>query len=96
MIYVRWLVSHLALPPLRMQFTGDNPLLRETLLLQQSDQQSLGSLGVATELHDLVENYPSWSTARQSQCFRPPIVTTTSSRCQISFRDGAFLRNCFA
>lgn len=56
MIYVRWLVSHLALPPLRMQFTGDNPLLRETLLLQQSDQQSPGSLGVATELHDLVEN----------------------------------------
>ena len=29
--------------------------------------------------------YPSWSTARRSQCFRPPIVTTTSSDARYPF-----------
>src|SRR3982751_271089 len=27
---------------------------------------------------------PSWSTARQSQCFLPPIIRHTSSRCHLS------------
>src|ERR1700730_2117695 len=32
---------------------------------------------------------PSWSTARQSQCFFPAKLTTTSSRCHLSPRRGA-------
>src|SRR5271165_6888128 len=32
---------------------------------------------------------PSWSTARQSQCFLPAMVMTTSSRCHLSPRRGA-------
>src|SRR5882757_5776226 len=27
---------------------------------------------------------PAWSTARQSQCFTPAILSTTSSRCHLS------------
>jgi len=39
---------------------------------------------------------PSWSTARQSQCFLPAIVTTTSSRCHLSPALGSRRRIWFA
>jgi hypothetical protein len=32
---------------------------------------------------------PSWSTARESQCFLPAMVMTTSSRCHLSPRRGS-------
>lgn len=38
------------------QFFGDDALRRLALLLQWPEQQSLGSLGIATGLGDFVEN----------------------------------------
>src|SRR5438270_8569516 len=38
---------------------------------------------------------PSWSTARQSQCFLPETLMTTSSRCHLSPRRGARRRILF-
>jgi hypothetical protein len=42
---------------------------------------------------------PAWSTARQSQCFTPPILSTTSSRCHLSPTRGRrrriWLANCW-
>lgn len=40
----------------RAQFVCDDTLRRQALFLQQPDQQSLGSLGIAAGLNDLVEN----------------------------------------
>lgn len=42
-------------PNLALRF-GDDPLGRHARFLQQPDQQSLGSLGIASALNDLVEN----------------------------------------
>src|SRR5437764_4589798 len=42
---------------------------------------------------------PAWSTARQSQCFTPAILSTTSSRCHLSPTRGGrrriWLANCW-
>src|SRR3954462_4258586 len=35
---------------------------------------------------------PSWSTARHSQCFVPPIIRHTSSRCHLSPGQGSLRR----
>lgn len=66
------------------------------MLLQQPDQQSLGSFGIAPLLDDLVENLTVLVNGTPKPNLRPPMEITTSSRCQISFRDGFFLRNSFA
>ena len=71
-----------------LQLVGDQHTRRSPLLLQELAEQAFGGLLVAPALDQDIENKPSWSTARQSQCFLPAMVMTTSSKCHLSPRRG--------
>lgn len=60
-------------------------------------RQHMNEIGIQSRcLERLPDLVMSWSTARQSQCLRPAMETTTSSRCQTSRPDGRRRRICFA
>jgi hypothetical protein len=63
------------------------------LLLQQSDQQSLGSFGIAAGLDNLVEDVTVLVNGKPKPMFSAT-DGNQDAKCQISFRDGFPLRNC--
>jgi hypothetical protein len=66
------------------ELVGDHDAWRPHLLLQQFAKEPLGRLLVAAALDEDVEHDAGLSTARHNQCFTPPILSTTSSRCHLS------------
>src|SRR5580658_9037818 len=74
-----------------LQLVGDEHTRGSTLLLEELAEQAFGGLLVAPALNQH-RTKPCWSTARQSQCFFPAMLMTTSSRCHLSPRRGARCR----
>src|SRR4051794_19721500 len=74
------------------QLVRDHDTRGPALLFQQLAEQALGSLRsrrlaacLSRRLWTKTSSTkPSWSTARQSQCFFPLIIRHTSSRCHLS------------
>jgi hypothetical protein len=65
------------------------------LFLQQSPRQSPGSLGISSALDDLIENVTVLINGTPKPVFSA-IEIATSSRCQMSWREGRLRRGCFA
>jgi hypothetical protein len=57
---------------------------RSALAFEHLTQEPLGSLLIASALHQDVGTMPSWSTARHDQCRLPRIFSTISSRSLLS------------
>src|SRR6476660_4319479 len=72
-----------------LQLVGDEHTRCSILLLEELAEQTFGGLLVAPALDETSRTKPSWSTARQSQCFFPAKLMTTSPRCHLSPRRGA-------
>src|SRR4051794_24105579 len=66
------------------QLVRDHDTRGPALLLEQLAEQALGGLFVPPPLDQDVEHEAILVKARQSQCFLPPIIRHTSSRCHLS------------
>ena len=72
----------------RAELVGDDALGRNALLSQQAPQQTSRGLAVALGLQNLVENIALLIDRAPEPMFFPAMLTTTSSRCQMSLRLG--------
>ena len=66
------------------ELVGDHPPGWAALFPQQAPQQTLGGLGVAARLHDLIKDVSILIHRPPQPVLLAEIATTTSSRCQMS------------